>query len=57
MMRPADVDLVADSHSRAVQIQKQLLGKPANMWMNKMPRNPATWHVEVGMVAMPNIID
>ena len=30
-IRPADSDWVADSHSRAVQIQKQLLGKLAQM--------------------------
>ena len=48
-MRPTDPDWVADSHNRAVQIQKQLLGQPPQMLMNKMPRNPETWHVEVGM--------
>ena len=48
-MRGADPHGMGNPHSRAVQIHKQLLGKPARMLMNKMQRNPATWHVEVSM--------
>ena len=48
-MRGADPHWIGNPDSRAGQIQTQLLGKPARMLMNKMQRNPATWHVEVSM--------
>ena len=48
-MRPSDPDWLTDSHNRALQTRKQLRDQPPPMLLSRMPRNPATWHIEVGV--------